>query len=82
MGYSHVTWSCPYFGWDAKRVVKCEAGRIVFPDRAAEKEHVQQHCANVNGWHQCSLAVYLTGYYDRLEAEEHEKRRQNQGPGD
>ncbi len=36
-GYNHIGWACPYFKWDAKGLVKCEAGRIVFPDREAEK---------------------------------------------
>ena len=40
-GYNHIGWACPYFKWDAKGLVKCEAGRIVFPDREAEKAHTR-----------------------------------------
>ena len=81
MGYSHITWSCPFFAWDAKRVVKCEAGRITFPDREAEREYHKRFCANVNGWPGCSLAQSMNEYYDRLEEEDVEKRRQDQRPG-
>ena len=78
MGYSHITCACPYFSWDAKRVVRCEAGRITFPDREAEKAHTRAHCAHATGWQQCSLAAFMTGYYERLEEQDLEKRRQDQ----
>ena len=75
MGYSHITWACPYFSYDSKRVVKCEAGRINFPDREAEKEHVHKYCADPKNWRQCSLAAYMNGYYARQEEEELEERK-------
>lgn len=80
MGYSHITWCCPFFRWDAKRVVRCEAGRITFPDREAEKSHTKAHCASVDGWRRCSLASFLTEFYDRQEERDREKRGQNQSP--
>ena len=80
-GYNHIGWACPYFKWDAKGLVKCEAGRIVFPDREAERAHTRAHCASVEGWNRCSLAAYMTGYYERQEEEcSREKRGQNQSP--
>ena len=64
-GYSHLTWSYPYFAWDAKRVIKCEAGRITFPDYAAEKDYAMRFCASVEGWPSCSLAESMNRFYDR-----------------
>lgn len=63
-GYSHLSWACPYFAWDAKRVIKCEAGRLIFPTYAAEKDFADRYCANVDGWPRCPHAHGWTQYYE------------------
>lgn len=79
MGYSHITWACPYFSYDAKRIVKCEAGRITFPDREAEREHTHAFCADVDGWKRCTLAALMSDYYERINDAELERRKKELG---
>lgn len=80
MGYSHLGWACPYFSYDAKRVVKCEAGRITFPDRQAEREHTHNFCAGENNeWKRCTLAAIMSDYYERANEAELEQRKKELG---
>lgn len=65
-GYSHLSWACPYFAWDAKCVIKCERARLVFPTYEAEKNYANRYCANVDGWSRCTLAADLNNYYEQI----------------
>lgn len=62
------TWVCPYFGWDGPEFLRCEAGRPAFPTREAANEYMTSHCADINGWKECSLAKawneYLEGKHE------------------
>lgn len=69
MGYSHITWACPFFTWDEKRAVHCEAGVIRFPDRTSIQDYSRAYCANVEQWHGCSLAAALLAHYDRKDGD-------------
>lgn len=79
LGYSHLSWACPYFSYDAKRVIKCEAGRITFPDRQAEREHTHNFCADIDGWKRCTLAALMSDYYERINDAEFERRKKELG---
>ena len=76
-GYSHQTWSCPFFTWDERLAVHCEGGRIRFPDWDARQAYTGQYCAceglltgfNANGWKRCTVARNLLRYYERTEGE-------------
>lgn len=63
--YSHRRWQCPYFKWDEKATIHCEAGVIRFPDRRACTQYETAFCASKDGWQYCSLSDALSEYYDR-----------------
>ena len=67
MGYSHLTWACPFFTWDEKLAVHCEAGVVRFPDQTSIREYSSNYCASVEQWRECSLAAALLAHYDRKE---------------
>ncbi len=67
-GYTHRTWTCPFFKWDEKYKVHCEGARLVFPDKETEWEYTGSYCAGKNGWKNCSVAESLLKYYDRGDA--------------
>ena len=77
MGYSNRTWCCPYFGWDEKLCIHCDAGRLKFPDRKAITGYAERYCGDVNGWTKCTVAQELNRYYERTESngKENQKRR-------
>lgn len=69
-GYSHRAWQCPYFNSDEKQVIRCEAGRLTFPDGEAIHRFGSQFCASSKGWHGCPLAACLEEYYERTDTDE------------
>jgi len=64
-GYTHKTWSCPYFIWDDKRMIKCEGGRLRFPDFATCSGFAENYCASLsgNGWKNCCIARTVSLWY-------------------
>lgn len=78
----HKAWCCPFFKWDGKMDVHCEGGsRITFPSKAATDRYLSDYCAANPAWEKCSIAAALLRYYDDLEEQENEKRRQDQRAG-
>ncbi len=71
VGYSHIAWSCPFYVWDERQKIHCEAGVIMPPDRKMMSQYTRKYCANLPGWERCSLARCLLAHYDRQE----ERRR-------
>ena len=67
-GYSHRSWSCPFFKWDERLAVHCEGGRLTFPDRDAARAYAERYCAGERGWKQCTLSRALELYYERTGA--------------
>lgn len=67
MGYSNRTWMCPFFGWDEKTKIHCEAGRIVFGDDASLRAYAERHCGSITGWKSCTMAKNWMDYYARKE---------------
>lgn len=65
MGYTHLTWSCPFYKSDDKCVIRCEAGRMKFFDFKAEIEYANKYCADPAGWQECTLARNCCRYYER-----------------
>ncbi len=64
-GYSHRTWTCPFFTWDDMRSVHCEGGRLKFKDCTAANAFTGRYCAGGTGWKSCTVAKALLEYYDR-----------------
>lgn len=64
MGYSNLSWQCPFFKWDEPCRIHCEGGRQVFPDRVTARRYAGRYCANMPGWKACSLADSLLDYYE------------------
>ena len=62
-GYSNKTWTCPFFKYDKRLEVSCEAGRLCFPDREAVMDYARRYCAQLNGWERCTLARALLQEY-------------------
>ena len=71
-GYSHKTWSCPFFVWDERFAVHCEGGRLRFPDREAINEYADRFCAGDMGWKNCTVARNLLLFYERAGEEDEE----------
>ena len=71
-GYSHKTWSCPFFVWDERMAVHCEGGRLRFPDREAVNEYTDRFCAGDMGWKNCTVARNLLLFYERAGEEDEE----------
>ena len=65
--YYAQPYSCPFFRWDEKKKLHCEAGCAVFPSVGALKEYSGAYCANVPGWRKCTLAAHLESLYERGE---------------
>jgi len=65
MHYSRRTWICPYFKYDEKRRVHCEAGVIRMPDEQAMKDLADAYCGNLPGWEKCPLARCMSAFYER-----------------
>lgn len=61
-GYSGRTWKCPYFRWDKRHEIHCQAGRVSLP-KEAYREYVKAHCAG--RWEECSLARALSAQEDK-----------------
>ena len=80
-GYSNRTWICPFFKYDKRLEVSCEAGKLCFPDREAVMDYAQHYCAQLNGWERCTLARALLRYYERQEENDGTERGQDQAPG-
>ena len=70
MGYSNRTFCCPFFRWDERTRVHCEGGKISFPDPEAALIYIAGHCAEVQGWKECSIAQNLMRYYEREDESE------------
>lgn len=65
MGYSNRTWVCPFFTFDKKLEIHCEAGVLKFQDRAAIHRFSCAYCANKEHWRDCTLAGALWAQYER-----------------
>lgn len=66
-GYTSRRFQCPFFKWDEKRKVHCEAGVIAMPLPELH-QYMDDYCANHPGWKRCPLAESLGSYYDRQES--------------
>lgn len=62
--YSHKTFICPFFKQDERLCIRCEGGKIKFPDRKAAAEFQDRYCAS-HQWQECSVAQALNDYYNR-----------------
>ncbi len=63
-------WCCPYFRWESKGAVCCEAGRLHLPGGETAAEFYRCFCANNPGWRHCTAARALNLHYERLEEKE------------
>ncbi len=59
------TYYCPFWKWDEKNTVYCEAGKVSLPDRQSSREFVGMYCACLTNWKSCTLAKALLLYYER-----------------
>ena len=66
MGYSQLTFCCPYYESNGKRSVHCEGGRVKLPTAEAEKEYIRFYCADHLGWKRCTVARAITRFYERV----------------
>ena len=64
-GYSHWNWKCPYFRWDKKTDLHCEAGVLKFKDGDHKKSYAVRYCCNLSDWETCSLAAALSHFYEK-----------------
>jgi len=58
------TWACPFYRWDAKQKLRCEAGGPAFACRDTYRAYTNAYCADAVNWKKCSLAAYLVRQYE------------------
>ena len=66
-GYSHKSWSCPFFLWDEKTAVHGECGCLRFRNFGETTFYTDRYCANETGWRYCTAARSLLLWYERDE---------------
>ena len=64
MGYSQLTFCCPYYESNGKRSVRCEGGRLRLPSRETTTGYFNAYCGDVNGWRRCTVARAITRFYE------------------
>ena len=69
----HKYWVCPFFKWDGRQEISCDAGRIRFPTKDSANAYMDGYCACNKNWQNCTLAAALLKYYEDME-DRHEKR--------
>ena len=57
---------CPFFKKEKGLCTSCEGGSIKHPDREARNNYMYTYCADILGWHKCTVAASLEKYYERL----------------
>ena len=67
-GYSGRLWQCPYFRWDERQAIHCEAGCVAFPVRPTYLTYASEYCCD--NWRRCTLARALERQYDEEEDNE------------
>ena len=66
MGYSNLTFCCPYYETNGARSVRCEGGRIALPNQGLTQAYFEAYCGDVNGWRRCTVARAITRFYERV----------------
>ena len=64
MGYSKLTFCCPYYESNGKQSVRCEGGRLRLPSHALTADYFASYCGDVNGWRRCTVARAITRFYE------------------
>lgn len=64
------TWCCPFWRGEKKTeegryYVFCEGARLRFPDIGERKRYINERCAHVPGWEECTMAQHLLQRYER-----------------
>ena len=57
---------CPYYMKSGQLSLRCEAGRILFPEAQSAREFYEDRCMSW-GYQRCCLARMLTQYYEDQE---------------
>jgi len=58
---------CPFFKKLKGMKSYCEGGSVAHPDKRARREYISRYCADVNCWHNCTIAAAMEEYYERNE---------------
>lgn len=74
-GYSHWNWVCPYYKWDKKLDLHCEAGILKFKAGNQKRDYAVRYCCNLVDWERCSLAAALSHFYEKGNGNEQESGR-------
>lgn len=72
--YSRCIYTCPYYQHREKLSLRCEGGELKFHDGTATSEYVARYCASER-WGGCSVAAGLNRYYERMDKDDEEIRR-------
>lgn len=60
MGYSNRVWRCPFFRWDKREEIHCEAGQVrTFHTQRELAAWAREHCGKESGWEACPTARAL-----------------------
>lgn len=72
--YGRRIYICPFFAIREKLMIRCEGGELKFHDGEATTDYCTRHCS-AEDWKKCSLAASLLRYYERIDKEDEEARR-------
>ena len=64
--YRHKIFTCPYFIYDKKDCITCEAGTIRMPLKQLLDEYAEKYCQAEYGYYHCTLAKVLSLFYDNI----------------
>lgn len=71
--YSQCIITCPYYRSRDKLTIRCECGNLSFHDGTQTSDYVARHCGT--RWQSCTIAASNNRYYERLDQEDEEVRR-------
>lgn len=63
--YNHYNWVCPYYIWNQKNDVHCEACVLKFKDSEQKRDFAFRYCCNLDNWTRCTMADSLNEFYER-----------------
>ena len=68
---------CPFFKWEERRRIHCEAGVLDFMSSEAFRDYCDKLCGNNPGWKGCTLAQSLGMEYEKGECIMPKKNERN-----
>ena len=72
---------CPFYTSEDPGVVRCEAGSLKFPNRAAGLWYRKKYCGSYD-FLECGIAQMMNGYYEEMFEEDEDDGREEESLGE